>query len=138
MNTLYYGVEKKFRLPRSGGKGAVVAAAYVFADDAETYQQTFLDYGMDATFIADLRAKADAAKQALAAAETSTGNRVGATDTLEQEVSDANKIVESLDPIVRRVYRANPTKLAAWIYASHIERHTPKPREPKEKTPPTG
>ena len=129
------GLEKKFRLPRAGGKTAMIAAAYVFADDAVEYEQQFLDYGMDAGFINDLRAKADAAKEAIDAAEASTGNRVGATDTLEVEIRDANKIVETIDPIVRRVYRANPTKLAAWDYAAHVERHTPVPRVAKEKNP---
>ena len=131
------GLEKKFRIPKVGGKTAVIAAAYVCADDAEEYKQQFLDYGMDAGFITDLRAKADAARQSFSAAQTSTGERVGATDTLEIEIRDANRVVESIDPIVRRVYRADPTKLAAWIYASHVERHTPVPRVPNVKKPPS-
>ncbi len=129
------GLEKKFRIPTVGGKTAVINAAYVFADDAEQYKQQFLDYGMDATFIADLRARADAAKQSAATAQTSTGTRVGATGTLEIEIRDANRIVESIDPIVRRVYRANPTMLAAWTFASHVERHTPQPQAAKTKPP---
>ncbi len=85
------GLEKKFRLPKSGGKGAVIAAAYVFADDAEQYQETFFEYGMEKGFIAALRAKADAARQAAAATEASTGKRIGATDTLEQEIKDCEQ-----------------------------------------------
>ncbi len=129
------GLEKKFRIPKTGGKTAVIAAAYVFADEAEIYRQQFLDYGMDADFITDLRAGADAARQSAAAAKATTGSRVGATDTLEIEIRDANKIVETIDPIVRRTYRADPTKLAAWTFASHLERHTPIPRAAKPKNP---
>ena len=58
-----------------------------------------------------------------------------ATSTLEQDIDAASDTVESIAPIVKRVYRSNPTKLAAWLYASHVERHTPKPRVSK---PPTG
>ena len=126
------GLEKKFRLPRSGGKPAVLIAAEVFADDAQQYKETFLDYGMDADFIEHLRAKAADAQAALNRAEASIGERVGATDTLEIEVKAASDIVLSLDPIVRRIYRDNPTKLAAWDYASRLERHTPKPRQSKK------
>ncbi len=129
------GLEKKFRLPRTGGKSAMIAAAYVFADEAAEYEQQFLEYGMDAGFIADLRTKADAAKESVSTAETSTGERIGATDNLEEEISKANKIVETIDPIVRRLYRTNSTKLAAWDYASHVERHTPKPRGERQETP---
>lgn len=126
------GLEDKFRLPRSGGKLGMIAAARVFAADAETYKTQFLAYGMDANFIVDLRAKADALENSLAAAEATTGTKVGATDALEIEIKETNKIIEFLDPIVRRVYRANPTKLSAWNYASHVERHTPKPRVTKQ------
>lgn len=130
------GLEKKFRIPPGGSKRAVIAAARVNADDAEEYKQTFIDYGLEATFINDLRAKADAAEQALNAAEASTGEKVGATGTLEQLVKETNAIVESTDPIVRRVYRNNPTKLAAWTFASHVERHTPQPSAANPKAPP--
>ncbi len=126
------GLEKKFRLPRSGGKPAILTAAEVFARDAEEYKQTFLDYGMDADFIEHLRDKAAAAQTALNRVETSTGERVGATGTLEIEVKAASDIVLSLDPIVRRIYRDDPIKLAAWDYASRLERHTPVPRQSKK------
>lgn len=122
------GLEDKFRLPRGGGKRGLVAAARVFADDALAYKQTFMDYGMDANFITRLRTTADALEEALAAADASAGDRVGATGTLEQEIKEASRMVEILDPIVRRTYRTNPAKLATWISASHVERRTPKPK----------
>jgi hypothetical protein len=124
------GLEKKFRLPRGGGKGAIITAANVFADDAAEHKQMFLDYGMDKEFIEHLREKAAAAQDALNKATGTTGEKVGATDALEADVQAASDTVESIDPIVQRVYRDNPTKLAAWTYASHLERHTPKPRLP--------
>lgn len=127
------GLDKKFRIPAGNNKRAVIAAARVNANDAEQYKQMFIDYGLPATFIADLRAKADAAEQALNTAESSTGTRVGATDMLAQDVKTANSIVESIDPTVNRVYRDNPTMLAAWTFASHVERHTPQSSAAKSK-----
>lgn len=130
MSRVIPGLEKKFRVPR-GGKAEKIAAAYVFADDAELIKQTFLDYGMDKNFIENLRMKADHTTEAKAAAEAATGGRVGSTSALGQDVDDASDIVEAIDPIVRRVYRSDPANLAAWIHASHVERHTPAPQPPK-------
>lgn len=121
-------LENRFRLPRHGGRLALISSARAFASDAEDYKRMFIDYGMDADFIIDLRTKADALEEALAEADASLDDRIGETDTIEQEISQANKMVEILDPIVRRAYRDNPTKLAAWVYASHVERYAPKPR----------
>lgn len=125
------GFEEFFRVPVGSGKRKLIAAARVFADNAEPRRQDFFDYGLDEDFITDLRAQAAALETALNEAAESTGERVGATDTLEIDVDAATDIVEAIDPIVRRVYRSNPTNLAAWTYASHVERHTPVPRPPK-------
>lgn len=122
------GFEELFRVPPGSGKRKLIAEAAVFADNAQTHRQQFLDYGMDAGFITDLQAKAAALETALNEAAASTGERVGATDTLGADVSAASDAVEMLDPIVKMVYRSDRAKLAAWVFASHIERHTPKPR----------
>ena len=128
------GFADLFHIPAGGSRRKIIAAARVFADNAAPREQEFINYGMDANFINDLRDRADALETALNEAEATTGNRVGATDTLGRDVDAATRTVESIDPIVRRVYRANPTKLAAWTFASHVERHTPVPRVPKPKT----
>ncbi|MGI8466986.1 MAG: hypothetical protein ACR2N3_00860 [Pyrinomonadaceae bacterium] len=125
------GLEEKFRLPTGGSKRKYIAAARVSVEDAGEFKEQFIDYGMGEDFIDELRAKADALEQALDDAAASTGEHIGATDTLEQIITEANGLVESLDPIVRRIYRADPTKRAAWIYVSHVERHTSKPRPAK-------
>ena len=122
------GLDDLFRVPQGSGKRKLIAAARVFADNAEQHKESFTDYGMSADFITELREKADALEASLDETESTIGERVGATDTLGKDVDEASDIVESIDPIVRRVYRDNPTKLAAWTYASHVERHKPKPR----------
>ena len=106
------GLETKFRIPRTGGNAGKIAAAYVFADDAEAIRQKFLDHGLADDFIADLRTKADAAKQGLDAAQTSTGKKVGATGALAANVKTASDLVEAMRPIVKYTYRDNPAKFA--------------------------
>lgn len=120
-------IENKFRLPRKGGKRALSNAARGFANDALEYKQAFVDNGMDADFITDLREKADALDEALAEADASVSDRQGIIDALDLEIKEASKTIEILDPIVQRTYRGNPSKLSAWIAASHVERHSSKP-----------
>lgn len=126
------GIENKFRIPAGNVKLRDLAAARVFADEAAKIEQKFVGLGLDEDFIEQLRDKADALEESLADVEASTGERVGATDSLAVEIKETNKIIDFLDPIVRRIYRPNPAKLSAWDYASHIERHTPKPRGKKK------
>ena len=128
------GLDELFRLPAGSGRRNLVAAARVFAENAETHKQKFLDAGMDEDFITDLNKAADHLENALNNAASSTGERVGATDMVGIEVDAANDIVDDMDPIVRRVYRNNPAKLAQWDFVSKVERHTAKPRVPKPPT----
>ena len=125
------GIEEKFRKPRTGGKRARIARARIFAREAAPYEATLTGRGMDDDFIALLEAKADALENALSSAVLNTASRVGAVDTALLAHREANKIIKTLDPIVRKIYKNNPAKLAAWKFASHVRRDD----EPEEKTP---
>lgn len=116
------GIEEKFRFPRSGGKRGRIARARVFAADALPHEAMFTGRGMEANFIELLNTRADRLEQALASAISETARRVGSTESIMQTHKDSNKIVQTLDPIVRKRYRNNPAKLAAWIFASRVQR----------------
>lgn len=122
------GIEEKFRIVRTGGKRVRLARARAFAADAVEHRALFVGRGLESNFIDDLNAKADALEQALANAVSKTADRVGAVDTKLQSHKKQKKIIEQLDPIVRKLYRNNPAKLAAWKFASKIQRDDdPKP-----------
>jgi hypothetical protein len=127
------GIEEKFRRVRTGGKRGRIARARVFAAEAEPHKALFIGRGLEGNFIEALNTNADALEQALANAVSETGKRVGSTDKKRLSIKDASKIVTSLDPIVRKRYRDNPAKLAAWIFASHVQRDA----QPPQPTPPT-
>jgi hypothetical protein len=127
------GIEEKFRIPRSGGKRGRIARARVFATDAAAHKSTFIERGMEANFIALLNTRADALEQALSAAVADTARRVGSTATRLIAHKDSNKSITRLDPIVRKLYRNNPAKLAAWDFASHVQRDD-KPKPPSSPT----
>ncbi len=125
------GVEEKFRIPRSGGKRGRIDRARAFAADAAAHKAMFIERGLEPDFIENLTAKADALEQALSNAASKTAERVGSTESKMQTHKESNKIITTLDPIIRKLYRNNPTKLAAWQSASHVQRDPkPKPSNP--------
>lgn len=126
-------IEKLFRLPRGRGRRTLITAARVFVANAAQYEAEFDRNGVKKDDFLTLTSRADELETALNEAAATTGERVGATSTLEQDVDDASDIVDAIDPIARRIYRDNPTKLAAWKFASRVERHTPVPRPLKPK-----
>jgi hypothetical protein len=121
------GLEEKFRVARTGGKRGRIARARAFADDAVPLETQFTSRGMDEGFIDDLRQKASHLEQSLTAAVLETAKRVGASARRPQLIKESTKIINSLDPIVRKRYRDNPAKLAAWLFASHVQRD-PEPK----------
>lgn len=128
------GLEHKFRIPRSGGKEAKIAAAHVFADDADEIKTQLFAMGLDANFITSLREKADRSQKTLNDARAATGKRVGATGALLAKTKVASDLAESMIPIGRYVYRDNPAKLTEWNHIIKVEKHTPQPRVPKSPT----
>jgi hypothetical protein len=60
-----------------------------------------------------------------AANTTKTGGvetKSGATGGIAQTIHDATTALHILDTVVKNTYINNPTALAAWITASHVER----------------
>jgi hypothetical protein len=125
------GLENKFRMPRSSGKRNMIASARVFAVDAQTFSTDFKSYGMPTGFIDNLTAKANALEQSMSGSNSAKENRVGATTELGTNSKDIVDLIRQLDPIVRMIYRNDPANLAAWTFASHIQRDDkPKPKPP--------
>jgi hypothetical protein len=125
------GLENKFRMPRSSGKRNMIAAARVFVTDAQSFKADFKNYGMPDNFIENLTTKANALEQSISDSNTARETRVGATSGLGSGSKVTVSLIRQLDPIVRMVYRNDPTNLAAWVFASHIQRDDkPKPKPP--------
>ncbi len=126
------GLENKFRMPRSHSRRNLIASAKVFAADAVNFKDDFINYGILADFINDLLTKADNLEQSILETSSATEARVGAVSELAIDVKAAVELVRQLNPIVRMIYRNDPANLAAWTFASHIQR----PAKTKPKLPP--
>ncbi len=124
------GSEMLFRLPRSRSEQNLLATARSFIKDAAPISATFIDYGLAANFLTTLQTTIDAAESRGAQADSAEGQQSAATGGLVDATVRGMNISRRLDAIVRIKYAANPSKLAAWTVASHLERHTPVPRTP--------
>jgi hypothetical protein len=116
------GLDKKFRMPRSGGDQALLNAARAFRIDAEPLKAQFIAFEMPADFLDQLDAAIAQFDAALKTQTDGTEGHVGATAGLDQNLADALAAVRQLTPLVRNKYRANPSVLAEWETARHTER----------------
>lgn len=127
------GMENKFRIPRGNNDQNLIATARSHADEAEEPAVAALltAHGVKPAFIAALRAKADVFEQTISSSESKQGARVGTNAAFEKPTRNGKKLVDKLNPAVKRVYQDNPQKLAEWLVASHVEK--PPKRDKKEE-----
>ncbi len=120
----------KFMMPHSNGDQALLNSARAFAADAVTYSAALISVGLPATFIADLNADIADFEGLITTKGTALVGRVGATGGLADAAQSAATALHALKNIVPKIYKNNPTKLAEWSTASHVDKHTPIPRPP--------
>ena len=122
------GTDQMFRLPRNRSESNLLAAARSFLADATPLRDTFIEYGLETDFLADLQGFITAIESARQRGDTSGEERAGSTAGLLDAASRGMKNSRRADAIVRIKYAESPQKLAEWTVASHLE------REPKRKT----
>jgi hypothetical protein len=122
------GLEGKFHMPRRNGDQELLNVARAFAADAMPFQAQFIDLKLAPTFIADLNKDIGDFEKSIQGKKTGKGKKVGATTGLSKTIRDAGIALHVLNTIVPNTYKNDPTKLAKWVVASHVEKHTPVPR----------
>ncbi len=126
------GIENKFRLSRKTNDQALLATARSFHADANQYNAKFVEYGLSEKFLLDLEDAINAFETASANADIAKTSHAEATggliDLFKQGMAETRK----QEAIVKIKYRDNPSKLASFAVASHLERTLK-----KKKTEPT-
>lgn len=115
------GAANKFRMP-NGSDQLLIDTGGSFIEEATPLEADFIARGMPAGFIADLTALRDAFAASIQESQTAKIERVGANAGFSEPIERCREAVEDIDPIVKMVYRANPSKRAEWLVASHVER----------------
>jgi hypothetical protein len=89
--------------------------------DSEANEQAFTDYGLDETFREDLKkdyTALEAGTQRQADAKTESVGDTALIDTVCDQILDVR---DTLNRMMKNVYKNNPQKLAEWKSAAHIE-----------------
>jgi hypothetical protein len=127
----------KFLMPHSNGDVALLNAANAFATDAVPFTAAMVSVGQHADFITHLTDDIAAFQAAKAVKGTGAGTEAHATGGLADALHQAVIALHILQVIVPSVFKNDPAKLAEWVVASHVERHTPVKRvTPPAPTPP--
>ena len=116
------GFDQKFRLPRSGSDQALLASATAFVADGTPVVATFIANEMPADFLTVTQTLIDQFKATGVDQTAGLEKQVGATAELKDNRHKGVLMLEALKSMVPNKYRNNPTVLAEWHTASHIER----------------
>jgi hypothetical protein len=123
--------EDKFRMPRNGGDQALLTSARAFAEDAAAFVSEFVRRELPENFIEELNNKIQRFEKAVSDRNLGAENRVIAVTAIDQTVERGMDTVRELDSLVKNKFRNDPTMLAAWDRARHIER-APRPAVAEE------
>jgi hypothetical protein len=116
------GLEDKFRLARGLGDQPLLTLARTFADDALPLKAEFIKRGLPTDFVEELREAADDFDAAINRKTQGRGKHVAATAGIDDLVGRGLRTVREIDAVVRNTLAADPSALAAWESASHVER----------------
>ena len=132
------GMAEQFRLPRNRTHLVVAITADAFADEADPVKALFIERGMEATFVTDLRAL-------VTAFETASGVRVGGlavqttgTAGVAQLARSGLKSVRLLRPLIREKLKTNLPLQAAWDLAARVARRGTEEAPATPPAPPEG
>jgi hypothetical protein len=115
-------IDRKFRLPKSRGDSALLAASHACSRHARRSHAAFVAHGMPPAFVDELKA-------AIAQFEQAVSDRVCAQSDLKQvfanidaAVRTAQVAVRRLDAIVPNTLRGDREGIAAWKRARRVAR----------------
>ena len=125
----------KFRMPHNASDQNLLATAKAFAADAAALSAEFIRHEMPATFLTDLNADIDDFHQAISDQNQSREGHVSSTVSIGSALERGLKAVRKLNAVIQNKFRGDKSTLAAWLSASHVERHARKPAAKPEPPP---
>lgn len=115
------GIIAKYNFQSPRDEQELIETAEAWFAETETHENLFITHGLDADFRNNLlNAKNDFQKALDAVFNSSQGN-IGAFDELETLMFDIMNLTRRRSALVNLKYKNNPSKLASWLIASHLE-----------------
>lgn len=122
------GLDGKFHMPRNHGAQDVLNAARAFQADATPFTAQFTSVGLPADFLTTLDGHTTDYETAISATGAGAGTQASATGGIKDTNHKAAIALHVLNTIVTNTYKNDPPRLAEWVVASHVQKHTPVPR----------
>jgi hypothetical protein len=114
------GLDVKYHLQVELSDDEMFAHGQSVLADAVEDKALLMLWGEEENFLEVLAGAVEDFSQALSETSAATGEQVGATANISEEVREGMVIRRQLN-VVRNKYKNNPGKLAAWESACHIE-----------------
>lgn len=111
-------------------KSDFAAAAQALADSAAKYEKTFLDGGMQADFLAQMRAAIAQMATSKDAQDRNDSRGIAATQGIKDTDKIAHEVLVVLDSMIVPVLKHNASLLADWKASKRIAGVTPLPPQP--------
>lgn len=121
---------KEFVFPKNRTDQELLTSARVTLPKVVANKQIFIKYGLEAEIISDLEAEINAFEATLMTSASAVGMKVTATSEIGEAVKKGSIGLRVADAIIKNLFRDNPSKLAAWTAASHLERAAKRRKEP--------
>jgi hypothetical protein len=115
------GVAGGFLVPDGKNDHELAIAARRFAEDAAPLSASFIAHGLPASFVADLQATLALFERATSGRATAREAHVGARAGINAGIDAAFAILPRLDAIVENRVAGEPSLLATWRSARHVE-----------------
>ena len=109
-----------FRMPKRRRIATEIATARAFIEEAEKRHDTFVRFGLPATFVADFRVLVDGLQQLADVRLNSKTVRRQAMAGIEAELAQGMDAVRDLEALVAFATRQDPATFAAWTTARRI------------------
>lgn len=116
------GLPAQFAMPRSNGYQKLLAAARAFAEDVVPLKAELVESGMDADFDTALSALVTEFAAAIDLRNRGVAEQVGGTAGLSEEAREGARLIAMLDSILQNLLKDDPSLLASWNSASHVQR----------------
>ena len=116
------GVDRRYRLPRSHGDGALLTVARACVEHAREFTAAFEAHGWSKTFVDDLAADIERFETAIHHRSTASMSRASTRVSMDAAMKAALVAVRRLDGIVPNVFREHPSTIAAWRKARRLVR----------------
>jgi hypothetical protein len=128
-------VKDKFRTPNGNvNDQTLLGIARSFVVEATPLRDKFIEYDMPEDFLDTLNKSLTDFEKAINQQNTGVGTRTSAISAIEVALERGEAEAKRLDTIVRNKFRVDPSTLAAWESAQHLE-HAGKGKPAASKPP---